>query len=142
MNVAALTGNDRTAAIAAVVVVIFAILSLILRWGILMAFPFLAGLVALFVLFQTQVMPNAKLPMSRGIMLLASGAVAVLVWIVVLFQWFEYVLNNLISFDVIQFFVGLVASVVLLVAGWRAYQAEGNASASAPPPAPPAPPAA
>jgi hypothetical protein len=132
-----LTGNDRTAAIAAVLVIVFAVLSLVLRWGVLMVFPMLAGLAALFVLFQTQVAPNTKLPMARGLLLLVAGAAAALFWIIVTVQWLEYIFGNLISFDVIQFIVGLVASIVLAFAGWRAYQAESAAA-----PAPPAPPAA
>jgi hypothetical protein len=102
-----------------------------------MVFPMLAGLAALFVLFQTQVAPNTKLPMARGLLLLVAGAAAALFWIIVTVQWLEYIFGNLISFDVIQFIVGLVASIVLAFAGWRAYQAESAAA-----PAPPAPPAA
>jgi hypothetical protein len=143
MNFSALSGNDRTAAIAAVVVIVFGILSIVLRWGILMAFPVLAGLVVLFVLFQTQVAPNTRLPMARGILLLGAGGVAVVVWVLVALQWLGYIFGNLISFDVIQFAVGLAGAVVLALAGWRAYSAEaGSSTASSPPPAPPAPPAA
>jgi hypothetical protein len=137
----ALTGNDRTAAIAAVVVVIFAALSLALRWGFLMLIPLVAAVVVLFVLFQGRVAPNTKLPMAKGLLILAAAAAAALIWVIVAVQWLGYITSNLISFDVIQFAIGLVASIVLLLAGWRAYQAESGATAASPPPAPPAPPA-
>lgn len=142
MNFSAMSANDRMAAVAAVIVVITGVISLAWRWGILMAFPLLAGLGVLFILFQYRFAPNTKLPASRGVVLVALGGISTLIWVLVTFQWLGYITENLVSIDVIQFFVGLVASIVMLVAGWRAYQAEGNASASAPPPAPPAPPAA
>jgi hypothetical protein len=134
-----LTGNDRTAAIAAVIVIVTAIISLAWRWGFLMVLPLLAGLVVLFVLFQSQVAPNTRLPMARGMILLAAGAAAALFWLVVAIQWLGYIGDNLVSIDVIQFFVGLAASVVLAFAGWRAYQAE-SATAPAAPSVPPAEP--
>jgi hypothetical protein len=142
MNFSALTGNDRTAAIAAVIVIVTAVISLAWRWGFLMLLPLLAALVVLFVLFQTQVAPNTKLPMARGTLLLAAGGAAALFWVLVALQWLGYITDNLVSIDVIQFFVGLVASIVLAVAGFRAYQAESGATPAAPPPAPPADPPA
>jgi hypothetical protein len=143
MNFSALTGNDRTAAIAAVIVIITGVISLAWRWGFLMFLPLLAGLVVLFVLFQTQVAPNTKLPMSKGMTMLIAGGAAALFWVLVTLQWLGYISENFASIDVIQFLVGLVASIVLLFAGFRAYQAESGAAPAAPPPAPPAePPAA
>jgi hypothetical protein len=129
------------AAIAGVVVVITSIISLAWRWGFLMFLPLLAGLVVLFVIFQARVAPNVKLPMTRGFLLLAAGGAAALFWAFVTLQWLGYIVDHLVSVDVIQFFVGLVASLVLAFAGWRAYQAE-QGTAPAAPPAPPAPPAA
>jgi hypothetical protein len=142
MNFSALSANDRMAAVAAVIVVITGVISLAWRWGILMAIPLIAGLVVLFVVFQSRLAPNVKLPMTRGLLLAGAGGIAVLIWVLVTFQWFGYITGNLLSIDVLQFFVGLVASVVMLVAGWRAYQSESAAPAGSPPAAPPAPPAA
>jgi hypothetical protein len=69
--------------------------------------------------------------------LLGAGAAAALFWILVAFQWLGYITDNIASIDVLQFFVGLVASIVLLFAGWRAYQADSGPAPAAPPPAPP-----
>jgi uncharacterized membrane protein len=104
-----------------------------------MFIPLLAGALVLFVLFQGRLAPTMKLPASKGMILLGAGAAAALFWILVAFQWLGYITDNLASIDVIQFFVGLVASLVLLFAGWRAYQADSG-PAAAPPPAPPAAP--
>ncbi len=138
----ALSANDRLAAIAAIIVTITGVVSLFWRWGGLMFVPTLAALAVLFVIFQARLAPNVKLPIPRGALLFGAGAIAAVVWVLVTFQWLGYITDNLVSIDVIQFFVGLAAAVVLAFAGWRAYQSGEGASAAAPPPAPPAPPAA
>lgn len=137
----ALSANDRLAAIAAIIVAVTGVVSLFWEWGALMIVPILAALGALFILFQARLAPNAKLPMGRGVLLLGLGAIAALVWVLVMLQWLGYITENLVNIDTIQFLVGLVASVVLAFAGWRAYQADSGTSTAAPP-APPAPPAA
>jgi hypothetical protein len=139
MTFSALSGNDRTAAVAALIVVITGVVSIVWRWGFLMVIPLLAGLLVLFVLFQGRIAPNVKLPATKGMLILGAGAAAALFWILVALQWLGYITDNLVSIDVIQFFVGLAASIVLLLAGWRAYQAEGGAAPAAPPPAAPPP---
>jgi hypothetical protein len=137
MTFSALSGNDRTAAVAALIVVITGVISLAWRWGFLMFIPLLAGLLVLFVLFQGRLAPNMKLPVAKGMVLLGAGAAAVLFWVLVALQWLGYITDNLVSIDVLQFFVGLVASIALLFAGWRAYQAESGAAPAPPPAAPP-----
>jgi hypothetical protein len=134
-----LTGNDRTAAVAALIVVITGVISLAWRWGFLMFIPLLAGLLVLFVLFRGSIAPNVKLPATKGMLILGAGAAAALFWVLVALQWLGYITDNLVSIDVIQFFVGLAASVVLLLAGWRAYQSESGATPAAQPPAAPPP---
>lgn len=143
----ALNANDRMAAIAAVIVVITGVISVANSWGVLMFLPILAGAGVLFIVFQSRVAPTAKLPMTRGTLLLGLGAIAALVWAVVFFQYLGYILTPpILIFDSIQFVIGLVAAFVMAFAGWRAYQAEKGAAPAAPsseaPPAPPAPPAA
>jgi hypothetical protein len=138
----ALSGTDRMAAVAAIVVASTAVISLAWAWGVLMLIPLVAALFVLFVVFKDRVAPNANLPMTRGMSLLIAGAAAALIWVVVTFQWIGYILEPpIFTLDTIQFLIGLVASLVLLFAGWRAYQADSTTAAS-PPPAPPAPPAA
>lgn len=137
-----LNANDRLAAIAAIIVTITGVVSLFWQWGALMLVPTLAALAVLFILFQGRLAPNVKLPMTRGMLLLGLGAIAALVWVLVLFQWLGYITDNLVTIDTIQFLVGLVASVVLAFAGWRAYQADSGTSTAAPPAPPAAPPPA
>jgi hypothetical protein len=139
MTFSALSGNDRTAAVAALIVVITGVISLAWRWGFLMFIPLLAGLLVLFVLFQGRIAPNMKLAASKGMLLLGAGAAAALFWVLVAFQWLDYITDNLASIDVIQFFVGLIASIVLLFAGWRAYQSDSGPAPAGPPPAAPPP---
>jgi hypothetical protein len=80
--------------------------------------------------------------MARGVLLLVLGGAAALFWVLVTLQWINYILEPpIFTVDTIQFLIGLVASLVLLVAGWRAYQAD-KSTAAAPPVAPPAPPTA
>jgi hypothetical protein len=136
-----LSGNDRLAAIAAVVALITSIISLVWAWGFLMLVPLLAALGVVFVIFQAQIAPNTKLPATRGMLLLVLGGGAALFWVIVTFQWINYILEPpIFTIDTTQFLIGLVASLVLLFAGWRAYKAEKGTAA--PPVSPPAPPAA
>jgi hypothetical protein len=139
MNVSTLSANDRLAAIAAAVVIITGLISLVNDWGAVVFLSLAAGVVALFVVLQPQIAPAVKLPMTKGVLLLAMGAIATLVLVVVAFQWMDYILTPpIFVFDTIQYFVGLIAAIVLLFAGWRAYQAEKGET---PPLAPPAGPA-
>jgi hypothetical protein len=136
----ALSANDRLAAMAAIIVAVTGIVSLFWRWGALMFVPTLAALAVLFIIFQARLAPNVKLPMTRGVLLLGLGGIAALVWLLVMFQWLDYITDNLATIDTIQFLVGLVAAVVLAFAGWRAYLADSGTAAVAPPAPPAAPP--
>ena len=133
----ALNANDRTAAIAAVVVLITGVISLANQWGILMVLPILAAIGVLGIVFQANVAPNVQLPMPKGTLLLGLGAVAALIWVLVTIQWIDYLLTPpIFVFDSIQFIVGLIAAIVMAFAGWRSFQA-GQGAAPAPPAAPP-----
>jgi len=136
----ALSANDRLAAIAAIIVTITGVISLAWAWGVLMLLPVLAAVGVLFIVFQPRIAPAMKLPMNRGMLLLALGGIAALIWVLVMFQWLGYIMDNLVTADSIQFLVGLVASLVLAFAGWRAYQADSGTSPVAPPAPPAAPP--
>jgi glucan phosphoethanolaminetransferase (alkaline phosphatase superfamily) len=139
----ALNANDRMAAIAAVIVVITGVISVANQWGVLMFVPILAGAGVLFIVFQARVAPAAKLPMTRGTLLLGLGAIAALIWAAVTLQYLGYILTPpILIFDSIQFIVGLVAAIVMAFAGWRAYQSEKGAAPAAPSPEPPAAPPA
>lgn len=120
-----LSANDRLAAIAAVVVIITGLISIATAWGPLVFLSLAAGVGALFVVLQPQIAPAVKLPMTKGVLLLGLGAIATVVLLVVALVWIDYILTPpIFVVDTIQFFIGVVAAVVLLYAGWRAYQAE------------------
>ena len=138
MNFSALSSNDRLAAIAAVVVVITGLVSIAAQWGALVFLSLAAGVVALFVVLQPQIAPAVKLPMTKGLLLLASGLVSTVVLLVVAFQWIDYILTPpILVFDTVQYLIGVIAAVVLLYAGWRAYQSErGTTPLAGPPPGP------
>lgn len=129
MNFSALSANDRLAAIAAAVVIITGLISIAQQWGALVFLSLAAGVVALFVVLQPQIAPAVKLPMTKGTLLLAMGAISTLVLLVVALQWIDYILTPPILVpDTIQYFIGVIAAIVLLFAGWRAYQAEKGAT--------------
>jgi hypothetical protein len=135
MNFGALSSNDRLAAIAAVVVIVTGVISLAWDWGVLVIFSLLAGVGVLFVVLQPQIAPNMRLPVAKGLLMLGLGAVAVVVLVVVALDWIDYILEPpFLVPDTIQFFAGFIAAVVMLFAGWRAYQAERAGSGAAPPP--------
>jgi hypothetical protein len=139
MNVSTLSANDRLAAIAAAVVIITGLISIAQDWGALVFLSLAAGVVALFVVLQPQIAPAVKLPMTKGVLLLAMGAISTVVLLVVALQWMDYILTPpIFVFDTIQYFIGVIAAIVLLFAGWRAYQAEKGATPLAGPPAGPA----
>ena len=125
MNFSTLSANDRLAAIAAASVVITGLISIAQDWGALVFLSLAAGVVALFVVLQPQIAPAVKLPMTKGVLLLGMGAISTVVLLVVALQWIDYILTPpIFVFDTIQYFIGVIAAVVLLFAGWRAYQAE------------------
>jgi hypothetical protein len=117
---------EKVAAVAAVVVVITALISLANDWGILMAISLLAGLGALIVIFLPQTAPTTALPGSKGSLLVATGAVATVVTAVVALTWIGWIGEHLATFDTLQFLLGLVAAVVLAWAGWQVLRAEGG----------------
>jgi hypothetical protein len=120
-----LSANDRLAAVAAAVVIITGLISIATAWGPLVFISLAAGVGALFVILQPQIAPAVKLPMTKGVLLLGLGAIATVVLLVVALVWIDYILTPpIFVLDTIQFFIGVVAAVVLLYAGWRAYQAE------------------
>jgi hypothetical protein len=126
MNFSKLSYFEKVAAVAAVVVVITALISLANDWGILMAISLLAGLGALLVLFLPQMAPTTALPGSKGSLLVATGVVATVVTAVVAVSWIGWIGDHLATFDTLQFLLGLVAAVVLAWAGWQVLRAEGG----------------
>jgi hypothetical protein len=126
VNFSRLSYFEKVAAVAAVVVVITALISLANDWGILMAISLLAALGALVVIFLPQTAPTTTLPGSKGSLLVATGAVATVVTAVVAVSWIGWITEHLGTFDTLQFLLGLVAAVVLAWAGWQVLRAEGG----------------
>jgi hypothetical protein len=126
VNFSKLSYFEKVAAVAAVVVVITALISLANDWGILMAISLLPGLGALLVIFLPQTAPTTALPGSKGSLLVAAGAVATVVTAVVAVGWISWIGEHLATFDTIQFLLGLVAAAVLAWAGWQVLRVEGG----------------
>ncbi|NJD29688.1 MAG: hypothetical protein FIA92_15530 [Chloroflexi bacterium] len=147
MNFSALSQNDRIALVAGGVVAIAALISLVYNWGAIMIISLLAGLLAVVVIIQPSLLATLRLRGSKGSLLLIAGVGAALVNVLTGVDYLTWLTEHLVSFDALQFIVGIVAAIALLYAGWMAYRAEGTMTASAapapaaPPPAP-APPSA
>ncbi len=147
-----LTATERQIAGAAAVVVILSLYSLFAAWGGLMVVPLLTGLAALVILYLPQIAPNTKAPGSKGSLLMVSGVLAAVFWLIAALTWINYIFGNFVSFDVLLFLVGFAASLYLGWLCWQAFQAEGgkfqfgntdmgtggSAAAATPPAAPPA----
>jgi hypothetical protein len=121
-----LTASERQIAGAAAVVVILSLYSLFASWGGLMFVPLLAGLAALVILYLPQIAPNTKAPGSKGSLLMVSGVLAALFWLLAALFWINYIVNRLISFDVLLFLIGFAAALYLGWLCWQAFQAEGG----------------
>jgi hypothetical protein len=128
MNFSALSAMDKRVAILAAVVAVTAVLSLALAWGFFMVISLVAGAAALWVVFQPQVTPAMKLPGSKGSLVTAAGAVATVAAILAALPWLTngYIGARFLTFDVIQFMVGLIASVLLAWTGWQMLSGEGG----------------
>ena len=140
-----LSASDRRILIAALVVVVGGVVSIIDRWGIGGILGGLAGLGAVLVVLQPQMMPTMKLPAPKATSLLVLGGIAAVGFVLSALQYFAFVLD--IRPFTILFDIALVAAIALLYFAWQAYQAAPKAAASqtaapetptsAPPPPPP-----
>lgn len=141
MDFSKLSSADKQVVYAAAAVVLLAIVALVRAWGGLVFLPLLGGLGALAVVFMPQMSPTTRLPGSRGSLLLISGAVAGVFWLLAALAWLDYIFGNLVRFDTILFLLGLAAALWLAWLCWQAFQGEGGrfqvgtAGASGGPPA-------
>jgi hypothetical protein len=126
MDFAKLSQTEKMVVYTSAVVVITALISIARDWGSLMFIPLLAGAAALVVVFAPQVMPNTRLPGSNGSLLTVLGAVALLVWVVVLIDNLGWVGDHIVHWDTLQYVIGLIAAAVLTWTGWQILQAEGG----------------
>ena len=148
MNFSQLSANEKMAVYASAVVVVTGIVSLVNAWGALIILPLAAAVGTLLVLFAPSIMPNTKLPGSKGSLMLILGGVAALFWVISALTWLDWIFGHLGRFDTLQYLVGLIGSLVMGWTGWQAFQAEGGkfdigtAAAAAVPPVPGVPPPA
>jgi hypothetical protein len=126
MNFANLNATEKMAVYASAVTAVLGLWSLSNSWGFLMLLPVLAAIGMLLVLFAPGIMPNAKLPGSKGSLLLVTGGAAAVFWALSTLRWISYIFGHLATFDVLQFLVGLVAALAMGWFGWQAFEAEGG----------------
>ena len=147
MSFSKLNAGDKRILFVAIVVIVTAITSIADRWGFGAILGLLGGAAAAAVVLLPQLAPTVKLPVTRGLALLAAGGVAAIGFVLAAVRWASYLFDFSSIFNPL-FDVGLVASIVLAWLGWVAYQAEPKAPApaaataaptAAPPPPPPAP---
>jgi hypothetical protein len=146
MDFGKLSSNEKTAAVAAVVVVLAGIIS---NWGGLVWLSVLAAAAAVVIILLPQLSAGTSLPGSRGSWLVALGAVAAVGTIIELLRFMGYFFNSLDDFRTWLFAIALIASLVLAWVGWQEFQSEGGkfnigtdagrSASSAAPPAPAAP---
>jgi hypothetical protein len=139
MDMSKLSAGDRRILITAVIVVVGGIVAILDRWGVGGIVGGLAGLGAVLVILQPQLMPTVQLPAPRATTLLVLGGIAAVGFVLSALQWFSYVLD--VRLMTILFDIGLVAAIALLYFTWTEYQAASGAGAPAAG-APPPPPAA
>ena len=78
-------------------------------WGSILVLAVLAGIGAIGVIVAPHLAPRARLPGSKGSLLVILGAVALLSWIPSLVVWLTWIVDAPpATFDTIQFLVGFV----------------------------------
>ena len=152
-----LSSSERTIAIAAGLVVLFALYALARAWGGLVVVPLLAALAALVILFLPAIAPNTKAPGSKGSLLMVSGVLAALFWLLSALTWLDWIFGHLGDYDTWLFLIGFAVTLWFGWLCWSAFQAEGGrfqfgntdmtgtaagAAGAAPPAEPAAPPPA
>jgi hypothetical protein len=141
MDLSKLSAADKRVLYAAVGVIIGGIVGIIDVWGFGSNIGLIAGLAAVAVVLQPQLMPTMKLPAPKGTILLACGAIAAGGFALSILTWLSYALD-ITRIYTILFDLGFVAALLLLYFTWTEYKATMPAAPAAlttpPPPAPPA----
>ncbi|MGH2462061.1 MAG: hypothetical protein ACRDFZ_00365 [Candidatus Limnocylindria bacterium] len=137
-----LSGSDRMMAIASAVVVVLGLIAFVMdNWSTTFWLSIGGAALALVVLFLPQIAPTAKMPVTKGLALLALGGIAALGALIEALRFLGYIFANLLSISTIAFLIAVAASVAMAWFGWTAYTAERSAGAPAGSPPPPPPPA-
>ena len=126
MDLSRLSASDRLVLLTAAVVTGTGVISVATDWGSILVLAALAGIGAIGVIVAPHLAPAARLPGSKGSLLVILGAVALLSWIPPLVVWLAWIVEHLAAFDTIQFLAGFVSSAILAWTGWLAFSAEGG----------------
>jgi hypothetical protein len=121
-----LSSSDRMIAISAGLVVILSLYALLNAWGGLIVVPLLTALAALVILFLPAISPNTKAPGSKGSLLMVSGVLAALFWLLAALTWLGWIFDHLGSFDTWLFLIGFAVTLWFGWLCWSAFQAEGG----------------
>ena len=121
-----LSSSDRMIAISAGLVVILSLYALFNAWGGLVVVPLLTALAALVILFLPAISPNTKAPGSKGSLLMVSGVLAALFWLLAALTWIGWIVDHLGSFDTWLFLIGFAVTLWFGWLCWSAFQAEGG----------------
>ena len=121
-----LSSSDRMIAISAGLVVLLSLYALLNAWGGLMVVPLLTALAALVILFLPAISPNTKPPGSKGSLLMVSGVLAALFWLLAALSWMGWIFDHLGSFDTWLFLIGFAVTLWFGWLCWSAFQAEGG----------------
>jgi hypothetical protein len=71
-------------------------------WGSLMLLAVLAAIGMLLVVFAPSVMPNTKLPGSKGSLMLLTGGIAAVIWALTALSYLGWIFGHLATFDVLH----------------------------------------
>lgn len=126
MDFSKLSSNDKTAVASSAVVVVTGLISIVNGWGGILVVALLGAVAMLAIAFMSQSSPSARLPGSKGSLMLVAGGAAAVAWVIAALTWIEWIFGHLGDFDTLQFVIGLLASLVAGWSGWRAFQAEGG----------------
>lgn len=121
-----LSSSDRMIAISAGLVVLLSLYALVNAWGGLVIVPLLTALAALVILFLPAISPNTKAPGSKGSLLMVSGVLAALFWLLAALTWLGWIFDHLGAIDTWIFLIGFAVTLWFGWLCWSAFQAEGG----------------
>ncbi|HEX6474638.1 MAG TPA: hypothetical protein VF114_06080 [Candidatus Limnocylindria bacterium] len=113
-------------AISAGLVVLLSLYALLNAWGGLIVVPLLTALAALVILFLPAISPNTKAPGSKGSLLMVSGVLAALFWLLAALTWIGWIFDHLGEPDTWIFLIGFAVTLWFGWLCWSAFQAEGG----------------
>jgi hypothetical protein len=126
MDFSALTQNEKTAALAAAVLVVAGLIAATtyatyaITW-----LAILAAVGMLFVVLQPQIAPKVNLPGSKGSLMVVLGGVAGVIMVLALLTTLTFIFVAF-GFADILFLAAVLAGVTMAWTGWTAFQAEGG----------------